>query len=279
MKMQFQKYLKITVVALVMTMVIGACSDDDNPTTPALTGESKTFTLNAVSNPAISGTVTFAERADNATVITIDLMGTTSGNTHVAHIHENTAAETGAIIIDLNSINGANGMSETVVTKMNDGTAISYDELLTLDGYVNVHLSATELATLVAQGDIGENELTAASTTYSLNTVNESGIDGTVTFAKRMSGSTMVTVDLNGASPSGNYPISIYDNDLATTGLEAISLNNYNGATSKSVTSIRTLNNDTPITYDQLTDFNGHIIVKRSATDATYVAQTNIGSN
>jgi hypothetical protein len=35
--------------------------------------------------------------------------------------------------------------------------------LLNFDGYINVHLSATNLASLVAQGDIGQNELTAVS--------------------------------------------------------------------------------------------------------------------
>ncbi|MBL7857435.1 MAG: hypothetical protein JNM57_07080 [Cyclobacteriaceae bacterium] len=278
MKKQIQSFLKVTAVACVMAVVISACKDDDNPA-PALTGESKTYALSSVSNPAINGTVKFAERADNATVITIDLMGTTSGNTHVAHIHQNTAAETGAIILDLTSINGATGKSETIVTKLNDGTGITYDQLLALNGYVNVHLSATDLTTLIAQGDIGENELTATSTTYSLVGVNESGIDGTVTFAKRTSGSTLVTVDLDGASAAGNYPIYIYDNNVATGGPIAINLNNYNGATGKSVTSVRKLNNNTAITYDQLRAFNGHINVGTSATDATYVAQGNIGSN
>jgi len=279
MKKRIQKFFKVMLVAFMATVFMAACNEDDDSSDIGLTGISKTYTLNSVSNPDISGTVKFAERDDNTTLVTIDLDGTASGNTHVAHIHENTAVETGGIIIDLNSINGETGMSETVVTKLNNGTAITYEELLTLNGYTNVHLSAADLATLVAQGDIGENELTASSTTYSLGTVNESGIDGQVTFAKRVSGSSLVTIDLNGASPTGNYPVYIYDNNLATTGPVAITLNNYTGTTGKSVTSVRKLNNNTLINYDQLTDFNGHINIGTSAIDPTYVAQGNIGSN
>jgi hypothetical protein len=170
-------------------------------------------------------------------------------------------------------------MSETVVKKLNNGTAITYSELLMLNGYVNVHASATDLATLIAQGDIGVNELTSSSTTYPLAAVNDSGVDGTVTFAKRVNGSTLVTVALAGASPTGNYPIYIYDNNVVTTGPIAINLNNYLGSTGSSVTSVRKLNDNTPISYDQLTDFDGHINIGKSATDPTYIAQGNIGSN
>lgn len=278
MKKQIQTFLKITAVVGIMSLFVGACKDDDTEPGSDLTGESKTYALSSVSNPAISGTVTFAERSDHSTLISIDLAGTTSG-THVAHIHQNTAAETGGIIIDLNSIDGGTGKSETVVAELNDGTAISYDQLLSLDGYANVHLSATDLTTLIAQGDIGENEVTTTSTTYSLSEANGSGITGTIKFTKRISGSTLVTVDLDGASPAGNYPIYIHTNDIVTTGPVAINLNNYNGATGMSTTSVRKLNNGTAISYDQLRVFNGHVNIGTSATNAAYVAQGNIGSN
>jgi hypothetical protein len=60
--------------------------------------------------------------------------------------------------------------------------------LLNFDGYINVHLSATNLATLVAQGDIGQNELTAVSKVYALGSVAVPNISGTATFFKRVGG-------------------------------------------------------------------------------------------
>ena len=66
---------------------LSGCNDDEPQ--PQLTGDSKTFVLAPVSNAAINGTVTFAARDDNKVLITIELSGTQSGNTHPAHIHAN----------------------------------------------------------------------------------------------------------------------------------------------------------------------------------------------
>jgi hypothetical protein len=69
----------------------------------------------------------------------------------------NSAAEGGAIAISLNPVNGATGVSKTNVTKFNDDTAVTFDQLLVYNGYINVHLSASRLATIVAQGNVGSN--------------------------------------------------------------------------------------------------------------------------
>ena len=123
----------------------------------ALTGESVQYTLNSVSDPAISGTAKFEQRNNGTTLVTIDLDGTTDGNEHPAHIHMNTAAEGGGIVISLNAINGGTGQSKTSVMEKDDMTAITYDDMVEFDGYINVHNSASDLGTLVAQGDIGSN--------------------------------------------------------------------------------------------------------------------------
>src|SRR6187549_2420180 len=104
MKMKNRLVSKLSLMMFLMAATAASfmsCDDDDDNNEPTLTGETKTYPLTSVSNPAISGTIKFAERSDHATVITIDLDGTTSGNTHPAHIHANSAAQTGAIIIDL----------------------------------------------------------------------------------------------------------------------------------------------------------------------------------
>src|SRR5690606_15838174 len=121
----------------------------------ALTGLSETHELNSVSDPAISGTVKFEERKNGEAVATITLDGTSGGNTHPAHIHNNSAAEGGGIAIDFNPVDGATGISKTNIKQLNDGTPVTYSDLLEFDGYVNVHLSAAQLGTLIAQGDIG----------------------------------------------------------------------------------------------------------------------------
>jgi len=56
-----------------------------------LTGDSKVYTLNPVSNPAISGTATLAKRVNGQTLVSIALTGTTAGVISPAHFHLNSA--------------------------------------------------------------------------------------------------------------------------------------------------------------------------------------------
>ena len=76
---------------------------------------------------------------------------------HPAHIHQNNAATGGGIAFTFNAVNGDTGLSATQVATLDNSTAITYDQILTYNGYINVHLSATQLSTIVAQGNIGSN--------------------------------------------------------------------------------------------------------------------------
>ena len=260
-----------------MTFFIG-CSDDE--TLPQLTGESKQFVLFAKSNPAVSGTVTISKRNDNATLITIQLRGTSAGGSHPAHIHANSAAESGGIVLDLTAVDGSTGKSETVVKSLNNGSPITYDQLINLDGYVNVHLSGTDLATLIAQGDIGINELTSTSKTYPLSAVSNNAISGTAKFTKRVSGKTLVSIALTGTTPGVSSIAHIHINTVAQTGGVLVDLTPVNGSTGKSDTSVNKLNSGAAITYDELLIFNGYVNVHESATAlSTLIAQGDIGKN
>ena len=263
---------------MAITLVyLSSCDDDPDP---QLTGDSKTYDLGPVSNQSISGTVTFAERDDERVVITIQLSGTTSGGLHPAHIHANTAAETGDIVLDLTDVDGATGKSETVVNTLNDGTPLTYDDLLTFDGYLNVHESSSSLGTLLAQGDIGQNELTGDSEEYSLGPVSDPGISGTATFAKRANGETLVTVSLDGTGAGNVHPSHIHANSAAQGGGIVIDLNDVDGTTGESRTNINQRNDGTAITYDELLNFNGYLNVHlSSAVLGTLIAQGDIGQN
>ena len=159
----FKNSLKLIllVVAMVSLTIFTSCGDDDKPTPgPQPTGDQVLFALGAVGSSGSSGSATFSKLDDNSVMIAISLSGTSTGGDHPSHIHMNTAAEGGGIVLDLTNVDGETGKSETVVTSLNDGTAITYEELIAYDGYINVHSSASDLGTLVAQGDIGQNALT-----------------------------------------------------------------------------------------------------------------------
>jgi hypothetical protein len=282
MKKNIQSILKMSTLALaVSSLVFFSCSDDDDnkDNAPGLTGETKTYTLTSVGDGNITGTAVFAERTDGSTIVTVNTIGTTSGETYPVYIRSNSAAETGDVLVDLESVAGSTGTSGTILTERNNGTVITYDDLLALNGTLVI---TTDDETVVSQSDIGSNQVTATSRTYTLASVDESDVTGTVTFAKRLNGNTLITTNLQGTETGTTYPVSIYNSSITTPGAAAIGLTSINGATGSttmSMTSVSELDAGTAITYDQLNTFNGHIGVGTMGSPTTYVASSNIGSN
>ncbi|TXD45658.1 hypothetical protein ES045_16245, partial [Polaribacter sp. IC073] len=110
--------------------------------------------------------------------------------------------EGGGILFSFTPINGDTGMSATNLAAFNDGTAFMYADINGIDGYVNVHLSSDDLGTIVAQGDIGQNDLTGTTKTYDLGEKAVAGISGNVTFSERINGEALAEIMLSG-TPSG----------------------------------------------------------------------------
>ncbi len=260
-------------------LIFTSCSNDDDAVTPPTMGESKSYSLMSVSNPAISGMVTFEKNDNNSTTVKIDLNGTTSGM-HPAHIHMNTAAEGGDIAISLEPVDGATGMSSTTFSAKDNGTAISYEELLNFNGYVNVHKSADDLGTLIAQGDIGQNELTNNSKTYMLGSKANPNIMGDAVFTERANGTTLIEVMLENTPANGEHPGHIHMNTAAEGGEIKVTFTPVNGETGMSKTQVAMLDDGTPITYDELLNYDGYINIHKSADDlGTLIAQGDIGQN
>jgi len=245
-----------------------------------LTGESITYDLEERAIDGISGTVTFSERKNGNALAQINLDGTPDGGEHPAHIHMNSAAESGGILLSLTPVDGTTGKSETEIEEADDGSAFNYNDVLTANAYINVHLSAADLATIVAQGDIGSNELTGESETFDLEEKDTPGISGDITFAERKDGTILATIELDGTPDGVMHPAHIHRNNAATTGPIAVSFTPVDGTTGMSVTSVRALDDGTAINYQALEIFDGYVNVHMSAADlATIVAQGNIGIN
>ncbi|GAA4274695.1 hypothetical protein U6A24_09020 [Aquimarina gracilis] len=149
---------KLVLIALMVTpLFFISCSDDDDTTEV-----STTYTLDAISDSGVSGTAKFVKVDSVTTRVELQLQNTVADTIHPAHIHINDAVTGGGIAITLNNVDGNTGSSITTVTKLDDegdttGEAINYEGLLAFDGHINVHLSPTELQTIVAQGNIGSN--------------------------------------------------------------------------------------------------------------------------
>ncbi|MAD97519.1 MAG: hypothetical protein CMB99_09370 [Flavobacteriaceae bacterium] len=273
-------YLKIKslVILLSIFFLTISCNDDSEGT--MLPMESKTYQLSEVGNSGVSGTAKFTDRSDGSVLVELMLMGTPQNGSHPSHIHFNTAAEGGGVAIGLNPVNGATGRSETIVNQLEDGTPISYTDLLNFDGYINIHLSANDLATVVAQGDIGQNELTGNSKSYDLGEKDVTGISGMVLFEERKNGEAQATIMLMGTPNDGMHPAHIHANSASEGGPILYTFGMVNGATGMIRTNISMLDDNTPFGYADILLVDAYINVHLSVNElATIVAQGDIGAN
>jgi hypothetical protein len=133
-----------SIALLLFTFMTISCKKDDEPA--AL--RTKVYTLETVA-AGVGGTVTFTEVNSTSTTVTVTLTGAPAGGAHPAHIHDGVKGSGGGIAFGLTTI--VDSKSTTTVAK-------SYDQLLSYNGYVNVHLSADDLGTIVATTNIGSNE-------------------------------------------------------------------------------------------------------------------------
>ncbi len=272
---------KLLLFISIPTLIMSCSDDDDSFDDPIFEGESVTYDLRSVADPSISGEATFVEQEDGSTIIELNIMGTPDGGMHPAHIHENTAAEGGDIAISLDPVDGSTGMSTTIVSADDNGNAVTFEELTSYDGYINVHLSAEELGTIVAQGDIGQNALTGESLSYDLDERAVEGISGTVMFEERMNGEALATIMLDGTPAGGMHPAHIHMNTAAESGAIAFTFNPVDGDTGMSMTNVSELDDEeTAFMYSDIMDYDGYVNVHLSATDlGTIVAQGDIGQN
>lgn len=270
-----------TLVLFISIATMSSCSsDDDNGGTPPAE-VSKTYQLASVADPSISGTAKFIKNTDNSVTIELQLTGTPSGGMHPAHIHFNTAAESGGIALTLGTVNGDTGFSSVTTSTLDDTTSITYEGLLDFDGYINVHLSASDLGTLVAQGDIGQNELTGMSQMYTLGSVDVPSISGTLRVSERVNGEALAKIQLVGTPVGGMHPAHIHMGSVATApGGILFTFNPVVGDTGISMTNIAQLDDSTGFGYDDVLTVDGYVNVHVSAADlGTLVAQGNIGAN
>ncbi len=276
----------LSFVAMIFLLLVGCSNDDDGMVIPddnggvTPTGRSITYDLGAQAVDNISGTAKFIENTDNSVTIELDLQNTPAGGMHPAHIHFNTAAEGGDIALTLGTVDGDTGKSSITTSTLNDNSTITYDQFLTYDGYINVHLSSDDLGTLVAQGDIGQNDLTGESKVYTLNEKAAEGIDGTATFFERNNGEALAVLEINNTPENGLHPAHIHMNTAAEGGPIVFTFISVDGNTGQSFTNVAALDDDSAFGYDQVLDYDGYINVHLSADDlATIVAQGDIGQN
>jgi hypothetical protein len=143
------KILKVLIV-LVVCLSFTNCSKDDDPTQL----RSQIYQLRYVEDPSLLGKVIISENADGSSNIRMELNGT-STEVHPTFIYYNNLAQGGPIAITLDPCGCV--VSNTRVTKLDNGTSISFDELINFNGHLKVHRSENHMETILLQGEIGKN--------------------------------------------------------------------------------------------------------------------------
>ena len=264
--------------SLIVFAFLFGCSEDDSP---SATGRSEAFDLASVSGNNVQGSASFIERTDNVVQIDITISGTQQGDNHPAHIHFESATEGGVIALSLNPIVGSSGTSTTEVTTLDNGAPVTYQELINFDGHLKIHLSESELGTVLSQGDIGGNALTGERESYALAEVDFPGTSGTITFSERRNGLALAMVQIQNDLPGTSHPTHLHlgavgDGDVAK------GLNRINGDTGLGFTHMEALDNGSGISYEDLIVFDGFVRVHWGTGEDSlklYIAQGNIGSN
>lgn len=137
-------------VALGTTFV--ACDKDDDDNLPDL--RTKEYTLSPVNGSGVTGKVTVSENADRSFNVSIALDKSVKDTVHISHIHTGSIDAPGAVYIPLTSITGTGAAASSTTSNIN---TLIYDSLLTYNGYINVHYSASKVDSLIAQVNIGKN--------------------------------------------------------------------------------------------------------------------------
>ncbi len=272
---------------LLFTLLLGAglfgltSCDEDTEFTPAVQEDPSTgYRFTARNNSMVDGYIKFTKVSESTTEVLISVGGTEQGNTHPAQLRNQSAAETGAVVTELEPVNGATGRSTTTINQ-------AYEQLLDFDGHVTIQLSGSD-PTIVSESDIGANELTGTSKEYRLLQRDGSGVTGIILMEQRKNGSTLATIQLDSLdklADGTNYAAGIFNNNTSEGGDIGIRLEDVSGTTGMSETHIETIG-DSPVNYgalvgtDDAAGFDGYVsIFQGTDVQGPLLVQNNIGGN
>lgn len=140
-----------TVTAADIAATNGTIHVIDTVLIPPLLGKEKVgvirYPVSAASDSGITGLVIVKGDTRNSTV-TVLLQGTPAGGKHPMHFHAGNCDSNGDVVVPLNDLDGTTGTSRTVVN-------VPYGAIVGGDHYLNVHLSADDMGTIVACGEVG----------------------------------------------------------------------------------------------------------------------------
>jgi CHRD domain len=219
------------------------------------------YQLIPVNTSGIAGTVYMVDYGMNITLIVVDMINADPSLSYPAHIHLGSCGSNGDVVVPLENINGATGLSITM-------TSATYEDISGGDHYINVH-RPEDLSSIVACGEVGINtdagqvltlepvdptEPTAAPGTinqtglaqgselptgvkpeefatqmrtegYGIYAVDGSSISGQIQIAETAEGNSTVVVTLSNIQAGQRYGLEIFQGDCGPDRPSLIKLN------------------------------------------------------
>ena len=120
------------------------------PTMPTLQDVQRTrYQVLPVDGSGVRGSVLVSDYGFEGAVAVILLSGTPVDGVHPAHFHLGDCGSGGDIVVPLENVSGRSGLSVTT-------TDASYEDIVSGDHYLNIHLSPDSMGTIVACGEVGQ---------------------------------------------------------------------------------------------------------------------------
>lgn len=221
---------------------ISSCSKSNTAPVP----QQKQYTISPYNSTSqISGTVNFTQVLNvDSIIVTIKLQGVNQDGSYPVYIRQGTSLEDGPLAYNLGFVDGAN----PTLTKE---VPLAFSDLANYNGCLNVYRNPNDTVTIVAQSEIGENNIFKAYNMY--NPVNTSQINGQFRVYQRSAGSYLVIrIDTSFAHMGGaSHPARVY----TAAGDRAFDLTNVDSVSGVSVTPLP----DQP--YNTLSTYPGSIKV------------------
>lgn len=278
-----KKNLFKILLILPLLIITGCKGDDVEP--PVTEVASKQYMLEADNDLGITGTTRIIKNSDGTSAIEVSLEGVKGNAFYASYLYLDNAANEGQdIVLTLDLLEGddkeGQGKQTTLLSFFDDGSPISYEDLLEFDGYIGVNSNDNELTTMIAKADIGQNELTDVSKTYNLVKGDLADASGVVTFTERLNGEALAEFNLIGTPEGKVLKVDLISGAIDSSGDVIFNFNDVDRLTGTSITNIELLNGASGYTGILGADAHIEVSYMSEALDLNViVVKGNIGVN
>jgi hypothetical protein len=181
-------------------------------TFPPGTGTAIIYPLKTTSFPGFSGEFQMEKLSDGSASGKLILKGFNPANRYFGKISR-TEASSAAVsdFVDLHELD-AGGISVAHLKRDYSNKSLQYDSLRNLEGVVRVLEFNPEGGSSreVLRGDFGSSLILDEVKNFQISDASQSGINGTITFKKRINGNLLFTGNLNGLSGTNQLELSFF---------------------------------------------------------------------